>query len=502
MPQLLQIFSTLIYLPWGCWDPRLGAEKNLPPLVTKWTSNPQGFQGKNCMQKFYANHLPEEKGLSWSKITDFYPNLATIHNVGVDGEVRIDQAHLVFKLLGHALSGSGSHRGWNWIFWSQFQVLRPQESWKQNWYKTSFLTSVGHKENISAGTHRICGLFAISNSNLVHFIMFSPKKTNGIPWNHLTGMSSHFLSILVSPRTSWQCGCKPRVKLHSTTMLDSWSGTEYDITSHVSPGASEYLTSWLLQSNFALNLCDCMCLPIQAVFFVPGSVQHGALLALGEVHPSNHLAWDCIHLNLGYPNFFAMVSKAEKINNLQKSSKIPCSQRLWSHLFGTPFTWLNHLRPPSYHLQTRRAQWAGAWNHVSSCHACRWPEVTQLVQEWLMARTFHQARTIFLKWKSSSFPITAASSLTTSTSIIVLIISIITTKNKTTTIMATIDKNVNINNSQIFLARPLFFPHPPQQSWTSLWSCSLGWWEVITKIIIFWMTNHSDRVVSLEIAQI
>lgn len=41
-----------------------------------------------------------------------YPNLATVHDVGVDGEVRIDQAHLVFKLLGHTLSGSGAHRGW------------------------------------------------------------------------------------------------------------------------------------------------------------------------------------------------------------------------------------------------------------------------------------------------------------------------------------------------------------------------------------------------------
>ena len=122
MPQLLQIFSTLTF-PEDVGIQDLELKKNLPPLVTKWTSNPQGFQGKNCMQKFYANHLPEEKGLSWCKITDFYPNLATVHNVGVDGEVRIDQAHLVFKLLGHALSGFGSHRGWNWIFWSQFQVF-------------------------------------------------------------------------------------------------------------------------------------------------------------------------------------------------------------------------------------------------------------------------------------------------------------------------------------------------------------------------------------------
>ena len=72
----------------------------------------KGSKGKNFCSK---NSVRKKRRLSWSKITTkkfLYPNLATVHNVGVDGEVRIDQAHLVFKLLGHALSGSGRNGGW------------------------------------------------------------------------------------------------------------------------------------------------------------------------------------------------------------------------------------------------------------------------------------------------------------------------------------------------------------------------------------------------------
>jgi len=36
--------------------------------------------------------------------TSLGPHLATVDDVDVDGKVRIDQAHLVLELLGHALS--------------------------------------------------------------------------------------------------------------------------------------------------------------------------------------------------------------------------------------------------------------------------------------------------------------------------------------------------------------------------------------------------------------
>lgn len=82
-----------------------------------------------------------------------------------------------------------------------------------------------------------------------------------------------------------------------------------------------------------------MCLPIQAVFFVPGSVQHGALLALGVVHPSNHLAWDVeiLWLHSSEPWISQLFSPWFLKLNHQESNFLQDYERLWSHLFGTPF---------------------------------------------------------------------------------------------------------------------------------------------------------------------
>ena len=44
-------------------------------------------------------------------LTSLGPHLATVGDVDVDGKVRIDQAHLVLELLGHALSSSVTAAG-------------------------------------------------------------------------------------------------------------------------------------------------------------------------------------------------------------------------------------------------------------------------------------------------------------------------------------------------------------------------------------------------------